>query len=143
MSVPRAPSIWIDGAYGAIAPNMIRGIVTSTRRRYDGISSTTREIGFIRWTLESHSDRTSEKAAKKVLEEEIVVKSNYATTAGIRIRESSGAKASFWPKALENPHKTDSVGSEASRKASKKLRDGSAPSIRIACTPYANYMRCM
>ena len=45
---------------------------------------------------------------KKVLEEEIAAKNNYATTAGIRVGESSGAKASFWPELLENPEKTDS-----------------------------------
>ena len=44
----------------------------------------------------------------KVLEEEIVAKSNYATTIGIRVGESSGAKASFWPEVLENTEKTDS-----------------------------------
>ena len=43
-----------------------------------------------------------------MLEEEIAAKSNYTTTAGIRVGESSGAKASFWPDALENPEKTDS-----------------------------------
>ena len=63
MTVPQAPRIWIVDAYGAIAPNMIGGIAMSTRRCYDGIVSTTREIRFIRWTLGSHSDRTSEKAA--------------------------------------------------------------------------------
>ena len=45
---------------------------------------------------------------EKVLEEEIVAKRNYATTTGIHVRESSGAKASFWPELLENPDKTDS-----------------------------------
>ena len=45
---------------------------------------------------------------KKVLEEELAARSNYATTAGIRVGESSGAKASFWPEVLENPEKTDS-----------------------------------
>ena len=33
------------------------------KRRYDGILFTTREIRFIRWTLKSHSDRTSGKEA--------------------------------------------------------------------------------
>ena len=45
---------------------------------------------------------------KKVLEEEIVTESNYATTMGIRLGEWSGAKATFWPEVLENPEKTDS-----------------------------------
>ena len=45
---------------------------------------------------------------KKVLEKEITAKSNYATTAGIRVGESSGAKACFWPEVLGNPEKTDS-----------------------------------
>ena len=45
---------------------------------------------------------------KKVLEEKLPVRSNYATTAGIRVGESSGAKVSFWPEVLENPEKTDS-----------------------------------
>ena len=45
---------------------------------------------------------------KKVLEEELAVRSNYVTTAGIRVGKSSGAKASFWLDALENPEKTDS-----------------------------------
>ena len=44
---------------------------------------------------------------KKVLEEEITAKSNYATIAGIRVGESSEAKASFWPEVLENTEKTD------------------------------------
>ena len=35
---------------------------------------------------------------KKVLEEEIATKSNYATTAGIRVRESLGAKRLFGQK---------------------------------------------
>ena len=45
---------------------------------------------------------------KKVLEEELAARSNYATTAGICVGESSGAKASFWPEVLENTEKTDS-----------------------------------
>jgi hypothetical protein len=45
---------------------------------------------------------------KKVLEEEVTAKGNYATTAGISVGESSGAKASFCPDVLENPEKTDS-----------------------------------
>ena len=84
---------------------------------------------------------------KKVLEEELVARSNYATnyatTVGICVRESSRAKASFWPKCLKTPEKPTQMRSEAPRKASEKLRDGSALSIRIAYTPYANYMRCM
>ena len=36
------------------------------------------------------------------------MRSNYVTTAGIRVCESSGAKVSFWPEVLENPEKTDS-----------------------------------
>ena len=63
MTVPQVPSIWTVGASSAIAPNMIGGIAMSTRRRYVGILSTMREIRFIRWTLGSHADRTSEKAA--------------------------------------------------------------------------------
>ena len=52
------------GGYGAIAPiHMIGRIVMSTSRRYDGISSGTREIRFIRWTLISHFSQNSEKAA--------------------------------------------------------------------------------
>ena len=38
---------------------------------------------------------------KKVLEEEIAAKSNYATTTRICVGESFGAKASFWPEVLE------------------------------------------
>ena len=49
MTVRQGLSIWTINAYGAIAPNLIARIVTSTRRHYDGILSTTREIGFIRW----------------------------------------------------------------------------------------------
>ena len=45
---------------------------------------------------------------KKVLEEEIAARSNYATNVGICIGDFSGAKASFWPEVLENPEKTDS-----------------------------------
>ena len=45
---------------------------------------------------------------KKVQEEEIEAKSNYATTAGIHMGESSGENASFWSKVLEIPEKTDS-----------------------------------
>ena len=45
---------------------------------------------------------------KKVLEEELAARSNYATTGGICVGESSGAKASFWPEILENTEKTDS-----------------------------------
>ena len=45
---------------------------------------------------------------KKVLEEELVARSNYATTAEICVGQSSGAKASFWPEVLENTEKTDS-----------------------------------
>ena len=45
---------------------------------------------------------------KKVLEEELPARSNYATTAGICVGESSGAKTSFWPELLENPERTDS-----------------------------------
>ena len=45
---------------------------------------------------------------KKVLGEEIATRSNYATTARIRVGESSGAKVSFWPEVLEIPEKTDS-----------------------------------
>ena len=63
MTVPQVPSIWTVDAYGAIAPNMIEGIATSTNKRYLRILSTTKEIGFIRWTLGSHFDRTSGKAA--------------------------------------------------------------------------------
>jgi hypothetical protein len=44
---------------------------------------------------------------KKVLEEEIAAKNNYATTVGIRVGESAGAKTSFWPVALESTEKTD------------------------------------
>jgi hypothetical protein len=44
---------------------------------------------------------------KKVLEEEIVAKNNYATTAGIRVGESAGAKTSFWPVALESTEKAN------------------------------------
>ena len=80
---------------------------------------------------------------KKVLEEELAARSNYATTAGIRVGESSGAKVSFWPEVLENPEKPTRMRSEATRKASGKLRGRSALSIRIAYTLYVNYMRCM
>ena len=45
---------------------------------------------------------------KKVLEEELAARSNYATTAGICVGESSGAKTSFWPEVLENTEKIDS-----------------------------------
>ena len=45
---------------------------------------------------------------KKVLEEEKAARSNYATTTGICVGESSGAKTSFWPELLENPKKTNS-----------------------------------
>ena len=45
---------------------------------------------------------------KKVLEEATTAKRNYATTAGIRVGESSGAKASFWLEVVEIPEKTDS-----------------------------------
>ena len=45
---------------------------------------------------------------KKVLEEEMAVRSNYVTTTGIRVGDSSGAKASFWPEVLENPEKINS-----------------------------------
>ena len=45
---------------------------------------------------------------KKILEEEIAVKSNYATTAEICVGESFGAKTSFEPELLENPERTDS-----------------------------------
>ena len=44
----------------------------------------------------------------QVLEEEIAARSNYATTAGIRVGESSGAKTSFWLEVLGNPERTDS-----------------------------------
>ena len=44
---------------------------------------------------------------KKVLEEEIVAKSNYATITRICVAESSGAKTSFWPKVLEILKKAD------------------------------------
>ena len=54
-TVPQTPSISIVGAYGAIAPNMIRRIVMSTRRLYGKLSSTMREIGSIQWTLGRHS----------------------------------------------------------------------------------------
>ena len=63
---------------------------------------------------------------KKVLEEEIVAKSNYATITRICVAESSGAKTSFWPKVLEILKKADFDESGAPRKASGKLRDGSA-----------------
>ena len=43
-----------------------------------------------------------------MLEEEIAVKSNYATTAEICVGESFGAKTSFEPELLENPERTDS-----------------------------------
>ena len=45
---------------------------------------------------------------KKVLEEELAARGDYATTAGICVRESSRAKSSFWPEVLENTEKTDS-----------------------------------
>ena len=45
---------------------------------------------------------------KKVLEEEVATRSNYATTVRICFGESSGAKASFWLEVLENPEKTNS-----------------------------------
>ena len=45
---------------------------------------------------------------KKVLEEELAARGNYATTAGICVGESSGAKTSFWPEVLENTEKIDS-----------------------------------
>ena len=89
MTIPRGPSIWTTGAYGAVEPSMIGGITTSTKRRYDGILSTTREIRSIRWTLGRHSDM------KKVLEEEIAGKTNYATSAAIthlRDRTTHGLK---------------------------------------------------
>ena len=41
------------------------------------------------------SDIEQQTDLKKVLVEEIATKSNYATTAGIRVSQSSGAKASF------------------------------------------------
>ena len=44
-----------------------------------------------------------------MLEEELAARSNYATTAGICVGESSGAKTSFWPEVLENTEKTDST----------------------------------
>ena len=44
---------------------------------------------------------------KKVLEEEIVAKSNYATTVGIHVGETSRAKSSFWPEVLEMSEKTN------------------------------------
>jgi hypothetical protein len=81
---------------------------------------------------------------KKVLEEELAARSNDATTVGICVGESSGAKASFWLQVLGNTEKTDSnERSEVARKASGKLRDGNALSIRIAYTPYVNCMRFM
>ena len=43
---------------------------------------------------------------KKVLEEEIDVESNYATTEGIRVGQTSRAKACFWPEVLEISEKT-------------------------------------
>ena len=45
---------------------------------------------------------------KKVLEEEIVAKSNYVTTKGICVGETSRAKKSFWQEVLEILEKTDS-----------------------------------
>ena len=44
---------------------------------------------------------------KKILEEEISAKNNYATTAGIRVGESSGTQASFWPEVLEISKRAD------------------------------------
>jgi hypothetical protein len=44
---------------------------------------------------------------RKVLEEEIAAKNNYATTAGIRVGESARAKTSFWPVMLKSTKKTD------------------------------------
>ena len=78
-----------------------------------------------------------------MLELEIAAKSNYATTAGIRVGQSSGAKTSFWPELLENPERTDSNEIRSTAEGIREARDGSALSIRIACTPYVNYMRCM
>jgi hypothetical protein len=45
---------------------------------------------------------------KKVLEEEIAAKNNYATTVVIRVGESAEVKTSFWPVALEITEKIDS-----------------------------------
>ena len=44
---------------------------------------------------------------KKFLEEEIVMKRNYATTVGIRVGDSSGSNTSFWSEVLEISEKAD------------------------------------
>ena len=109
MTVPQAPSIWTVGAYGVIAPNMIGGIATSTRKHYVEILSTTRKNQIHSMDSQKPFRPNFRKGGmKKVLEEEIAAKSNYVTTAGIRVGESFGAKASFWSEVLEKLKKTDS-----------------------------------
>ena len=44
----------------------------------------------------------------KILEEELAERSNYVTSAGICVGESSRAKTYFWPEVLDNTEKTDS-----------------------------------
>ena len=61
---------------------------------------------------------------KKVLEDAISVKINYATTKGIRVGEISKANASFWLEVLEISEKNDSNEIQST---SEKLGDGSAP----------------
>ena len=81
---------------------------------------------------------------KKVLEEEVATRSNYATTVRICFGESSGAKASFWLEVLENPERTNSneIGdtAEGIRETTEWAR---TLSTRIVYTPYVNCMRCM
>ena len=61
---------------------------------------------------------------KKVLEEEMVERSNYTTTAGMRVGETPRGKSFFWPKVLEISEKTDF--DETRIEQASLIRSGSA-----------------